>query len=378
MRGLVDTIQLSLPEEHLSPSALNHKPQRDILPMKLFRRHLMRNQEASTLLELFLVTAVFSVLAIRFFLALTGYPSLSPGDLHIAHVLLGGVLMMVALVISLAFINKSAYYIVAVLGGFGFGAFIDELGKFITGDNDYFFRPTVALIYVVFVLLYLLVEIVVNRPHLSDQEKLINVLELAKEVVLEDLDHRERKRALQLLKSLNPSDPVVRALRELLYSTESVHIPRPNIYTKVKYRARRIYLKLVKKPWFVQAIIGFFVLQSLFAIALDFFLLYIKLGWHEDLHTVFPSLNFFDLVGLFSASLAAALVAAAALKMAQARLRSYELFKMAVLVQIFLVQVFLFYRVQFLALLGLAGNILVLLVLQYMIRQERASNGLRA
>ena len=89
--------------------------------MKLFNRHLMRNQEASTLLELFLVTAVFSVLAIRFFLALTGYPSLSPGDLHIAHVLLGGVLMMVALVIALAFINKSAYYIVAVLGGFGFG-----------------------------------------------------------------------------------------------------------------------------------------------------------------------------------------------------------------------------------------------------------------
>ena len=75
------------------------------LPMKLFNRHLMRNQEASTLLELFLVTAVFSVLAIRFFLALTGYPSLSPGNLHIAHVVLGGVLMMVALVIALAFIN---------------------------------------------------------------------------------------------------------------------------------------------------------------------------------------------------------------------------------------------------------------------------------
>jgi len=47
-------------------------------------------------------------------------------------------------------------------------------------------------------------------------------------------------------------------------------------------------------------------------------------------------------------------------------------------VQIFLVQVFLFYRVQFLALLGLAGNILVLLVLQYMIRQEKAANGLAA
>jgi len=65
-----------------------------------FNRHFVRNLEAGTLLEIFLVTAVCSVLGIRFFLALTGYPSLSPGHLHIAHVLLGGVLMMIALVID--------------------------------------------------------------------------------------------------------------------------------------------------------------------------------------------------------------------------------------------------------------------------------------
>ena len=330
--------------------------------MKLFNRHLMRNQEAANLLELFLVTAVFSVLGIRFFLALTGYPSLSPGDLHIAHVLLGGVLMMIALVIALAFINKSAYYMVAVLGGFGFGAFIDELGKFITGDNDYFYEPTVALIYVVFVLLYLLVETLVKKSELSDQEKLINVLELFKEVALEDLDHRERTRALQLLGDLPADDPLVRALGQLLHSTQSVPVPLPDLYTKLKYKSRLIYIRLVKKSWFVKAMIAFFLLQSLSAIALGLLLLYAKFRWDLALRAIFPSITFFDLAGLFSAS----------------RLQSYELFKGAVLVQIFLVQVFLFYRVQFLALLGLAGNILVLLVLQYMIRQEKAANGLAA
>jgi hypothetical protein len=344
--------------------------------MKLFNRHLMRNQEAGSLLELFLVTAVFSVLGIRFFLALTGYPSLSPGSLHIAHVLLGGVLMMIALVIALAYINKSSYYLVAVLGGLGFGAFIDELGKFVTGDNDYFYRPTVALIYVVFVLIYLLVEIFVKKPRLSDQEKLINALELAKEVVLEDLDHRERRRALQLLECLPQADPLVRALKELLHSTEAVPVPLPGFYTKTKYKARQIYIRLVKQPWFVRAMIAFFVLQSISAIALGLFLIYAKVSLQVDLHSIFPSLSFFDLAGLFSATLAAALVAAAALKMQSSRLKGYELFKEAVLVQIFLVQVFLFYKVQFLALLGLAGNILVLLVLQYMIRQEKAANGI--
>lgn len=338
--------------------------------MKLFNRHVMRNLEAQSLLELFFVTAVFSVLGIRFFLALTGYPSFSPGNLHIAHVLFGGVTMMIALVIALAYINKSAYYLVAVIGGFGFGAFIDELGKFITGDNDYFYRPAVTLIYLVFVLLYLAIENFVNKPRLTEQEKLINVLEIAKEVVLEDLDHRERRRALDLLKECSPSDPVTKALKELLYATQSVPVPGPDIYTAAKYMGRRIYRKLVQRTWFVNAVITFFILQSLFALGLDLFLLYVKLEWSVDLHTIFPTLSFFDLAGLLSATLAAALVIAAALNMQKSRLKAYELFKDAVLVQIFLVQVFLFYRAQLLALLGLAGNICVLFVLYYMIRQE--------
>lgn len=346
--------------------------------MKLFNRHMMRNQEAASLLELFFVISVLSVLGIRFFLALTGYPSFSPGNLHIAHVLLGGVLMMIALVTALAYINKSSYYLVAVMGGLGFGAFIDELGKFITGDNNYFYQPTVSLIYVVFIMIYLIIENFVKKPILSEQEKLINVLEIAKEVVLEDLDHRERKRALDLLKECSPSDPVTKALRELLYATQSVPVPKQDIYTAAKYRGRRIYRKMVQKTWFVGAMISFFVLQSLFALGLDFFLLYVKLEWMEDLHTIFPTLSFFDLAGLLSATLAAALVIAAAIRIRSNRLQSYLLFKDAVLVQIFLVQVFIFYRAQFLALLGLAGNICVLFVLYYMIRQEKAANGICA
>ncbi len=338
--------------------------------MKLFNRRLVRNLEGGSLLEIFLVTAVASVLGIRFFLALTGYPSLSPGSLHIAHVLLGGVLMMIALVIDLGFINKSAHYLVATLGGLGFGAFIDELGKFITGDNNYFFQPTVALIYIIFILLYLGIEAFVHRPRLTEQERLINALELAKEVVLEDLDHRERRRALDLLKESSPTNPVTKALRELLYATDSVPVPKTDIYTAAKYRFRRFYRKLMKRDWFVKAVISFFVLQSVFALGLDFFLLYAKLRWRVDLHTIFPTLSFFDLAGLASATLAAALVIYAVILIQSSRLEAYRVFKNAVLVQIFIVQVFLFYKAELLGLLGLAGNICVLLALNYMIRQE--------
>jgi len=230
--------------------------------MRLFCRHFVRSLEGQSLLEVFFVTAVASVLGIRFFLALTGYPRVSPGNLHIAHVLLGGILMMIALVIALGYVNKAAYYVAAVLGGFGFGAFIDELGKFITMDNNYFYRPTAALIYITFILLYLGIQAFMHRPKLSEQERLINAMEIAKEVVLEDLDHRERRRALNLLKECSPSDPVTIALRELLNATDSVPTPKPDIYTQLKMKCRRFYRKLVRKSWFVKAVISFFMLQS--------------------------------------------------------------------------------------------------------------------
>ncbi len=338
--------------------------------MKLFNRHFVRSLEGRSLLEIFFVTAVASVLGIRFFLALTGYPSLSPGSLHIAHVLLGGVLMMMALVICLGYINKSAYHLAAILGGIGFGAFIDELGKFITGDNDYFYRPAVALIYIIFILLYLGIEAFIKTPKLSEQERLINALELAKEVVLEDLDHRERRRALDLLKECSPGNPVTKALRELLYATDAVPVPKADIFTATKYRFRRFYRKQMKKDWFVKAVVSFFILQCAFALGLDFFLIYAKLRWRVDLHTIFPTLSFFDLAGLASATLASALVIYAIIRVRSHRLEAYQLFKNAVFVQIFMVQVFLFYKAQLLALLGLAGNICVLLLLNYMIRQE--------
>ncbi len=344
--------------------------------MKPFGRHFVRSLEGRNLLEIFFVTAVASVLAIRFFLALTGYPRLSPGSLHIAHVLLGGLFMTLALFISLGYVNKSAYYAAAVMGGFGFGAFIDELGKFITMDNNYFYRPTVSLIYITFILLYLGIKEIIQRPLSSTQEKLINALELAKEVILEDLDHRERRRALDLLKECSSTDPVTKALRELLYSTEAVPAPALDIYTRTKIKFRRFYRKLVQRSWFVKATIAFFLLQSILALALDLFMLYAKLLWKVDLHAFFPTLTLSDQIGLASATLAAVIVIIAIMKMQSSRLEGYLLFKDAVLVQILLVQVFVFYRAQFLAFLGLVGNLCVLMVLYYMIQQEKAELGI--
>ena len=116
-----------------------------------WRHGLTRNSEAGELLELFLVAAVCSVLGIRAFLAAAGYPQLGGDGLHIAHMLWGGVFMLVAFILLFTFLGGALDRLAAILAGVGFGTFIDELGKFVTSDNDYFYEPTIGLIYVIFV-----------------------------------------------------------------------------------------------------------------------------------------------------------------------------------------------------------------------------------
>ena len=64
----------------------------------------LRNRRLNSLLELFLVASVSSILVIRFALAVSGYPQLGGRELHIAHLLWGGLLMLVAIVLLLAFL----------------------------------------------------------------------------------------------------------------------------------------------------------------------------------------------------------------------------------------------------------------------------------
>ncbi|MBI3887641.1 hypothetical protein HY310_01065 [Candidatus Microgenomates bacterium] len=135
---------------------------------------LIRDLEANRNRENFFVAAIVTIFIIRIFLQLTDYPQLGLGDLHIAHILWGGLFMLTAIIILLSFLNKSAASIAAVLGGIGFGTFIDELGKVITKENDYFFQPTIAYIYITFVLLYLISRLIPRYRPISQKEYLVN------------------------------------------------------------------------------------------------------------------------------------------------------------------------------------------------------------
>ncbi|MEX2028794.1 MAG: hypothetical protein WD988_04830, partial [Candidatus Curtissbacteria bacterium] len=107
--------------------------------VKIKNNFFVHNIESGSYFETLFLSAVVSILLIRFYLHLTGYPEIAAGGVHVAHVVWGGFLMLISVIMLLAFFGNNVKKLSAILGGIGFGTFIDELGKFITQDSNYFF-----------------------------------------------------------------------------------------------------------------------------------------------------------------------------------------------------------------------------------------------
>jgi len=371
----------------------------------------VRSIYAETLLEDFFVSAVASVLAIRSYLTITGFPQLGFGSLHIAHIIWGGFFMLIALVILLAFLDHRSKRIAAVLGGIGFGTFIDELGKFITRDNDYFFQPAVALIYVIFVLIFFTIRAIGRRRYLSNQERQTNVIDIIKQGSLVGLDQEEQANAMKLLEGCDAS-PVRDNLGTILRNIQVVPLRSSGPRARFQEELDRFYKWAASRWWFSGIIITFFTLTAVTSVSAVVaviewswgLILWVAAGvvilavlvWSRQVRTGY--LNLIISVGIVIVSIliswaivgnlkgmprsiidwaqfvfpgiSGILIAMGILTLIRSRLQAYLMFRWAVLVSIFFTQVLSFYEQQFLALLGLVLNILILIALRYMIAHE--------
>jgi hypothetical protein len=166
----------------------------------------VRRPGAERYLFITLLTFAGSVGLTRMFLELTGYPQLGGGGLHIAHVLWGGLLLFAAALLPLIWANRWVYDLGAGLAGVGVGLFIDEVGKFLTSTNDYFF-PAAAPIAYAFFLLTVLVYLRLRRPGRRDvRRELYQALDGLEEWLDHDLDRKERSRLQADLKWIASQD----------------------------------------------------------------------------------------------------------------------------------------------------------------------------
>ena len=165
----------------------------------------VRREKAQTYILVSLVSFAGTVVFTRLFLEITGYPQIGGGDLHIAHVLWGGLILFMAALFPLIFANQWALTASSLLSGIGIGLFIDEVGKFITRDYNYFFPPAAPIIYAFF-LLIVLVYIRVRKPHAHDaRQELYQILDGLGEVLDHDLDPAERTALEHRLISISDS-----------------------------------------------------------------------------------------------------------------------------------------------------------------------------
>lgn len=323
---------------------------------------IVRNVEFNKLFDAFFISAISTILLIRFYLLLTGYPQIGGSTLHFSHLLPGSLLLLAAFLVLLVAVNRAARNFSSIVGGIGFGLIWDELGKFITKDNDYFFKATPGLIYVTFIVLYLIVRRFGQR-RLTADDYLANVLDLIKDSTVKDLDQREYDHAVELLNHVPKNHHLYFPVKRLL---ESV---RPDAHTEKTLADKLVDISL--KPlhrladWrffspFVALVALLYGLTCLLSAAFFF-----VGAFGDKLSLSILRGDESDFVGGISTLASAAFVAAGVfLYLKSKKRRAYRHFELALLINILVGQVVLFFKNAGVAIAWLAVTLFLLINLR--------------
>jgi hypothetical protein len=185
---------------------------------------LVGNRHASGYVLIMMLAFGLSVVLTRLYLALANYPQLGGGVFHIAHALWGGLLLVVAPVLLLMYVNRWVFTLSALLAGAGVGLFIDEVGKFITQKNDYFFPLAAPIIYVVFLLTVFVYLYTRRRRSSGARAEMYDILIDVQEILDNDLEAAERADLVGRLKAITMETDrpdLVALARSLLAFVES-------------------------------------------------------------------------------------------------------------------------------------------------------------
>jgi hypothetical protein len=243
-------------------------------------RSPIRRQKARNYLLITLLSFALSVSLTRLFLTLTGFPQLGNRELHIAHVLWGGLILFIAALLPLLFTNQWIYTTTAVLSGLGVGLFMDEVGKFITQTNDYFYPPAAPIIYAFF-LLVVLVYVDISRRRASDaRTEMYYILQDFDEVLDHDLSEEERKDILSHLDLVlnGTTHPdlanLAQSLKSFIQNKDLELVPdAPSFWKRWRLRMEKFEAFWLTRNRFRAALVGALLGWSLYSLYYPLFIL---------------------------------------------------------------------------------------------------------
>jgi len=228
-------------------------------------RSLVKRLGAERYIFTSLIAFAASVVLTRLFLAATGYPQVGNAHLHIAHVLWGGLLLFVGGLLPLILANAWAYSLGAAISGVGMGLFIDEVGKFITQNNDYFYPAAAPIIYAVFLLTVMLYLYVRQAGHRSPRQEMYEALHDMGEVIDHDLDFNERRALEERLQRViddAPGSNLALLASTLLVFLHDEELRLAAIHpSRLQLLKERVYGwgKHINRPWYRSLLVGMLI-----------------------------------------------------------------------------------------------------------------------
>ena len=325
----------------------------------------IRDPHAPSLTEVWLVSAVTTILLIRAYLYLTGYPQVGGDTLHIAHMLWGGLGMAIGFGMLMLTAHGIWKPIATLVSGVGFGAFIDELGKFITKDNDYFFKPTIALIYAILIILFALARYIDRRREPTEADHLFFATQGVQWAAIGKLDKARRRVALEHLDASGNTSPFAAEIRQLLETADLAAESEQSRIITWRHRAERWYWRVVGNQWFRRIIIALFVLRGVQI--LGALLLGLSNGWYD----IGDGVSFTEAGATAAATVSGGLATFGLIRFVQrARVAALNAFVGSALVSLLFGQFFAFTEVQLAALGGLVTDLVVLGTLRFALLAE--------
>jgi hypothetical protein len=318
-------------------------------------------------LTMLFVCAVATVVFTRGFLAATGYPQVGGSKLHIAHVLWGGLLLLAALLAALAFLSPATKPLAAILGGIGFGLFIDEVGKFVTKDVNYFYRPAIAIIYVCFVVLFGVIRWLSRRRFSAEEATLIG-LESLQRAAVGALSEERRVRVLHLMLSAQADGALAHNVRELLEHAVPAPQPRPPLTHRLSRRLAELWVPLTGHRLFRRGVFAVLIVAAAISAA--------ETGWL--LRDGFGHLSFSQRAFALTTIVADLALLIGAVRLSRSLLSALHWYDHAVLLEITVGQIFLYTSEQLAATLNLLALLTLWSLIRWAIHFESAQHAMRA
>ncbi len=166
---------------------------------------LVYRRSAPQLLQNVIMSFGLTVVAIRLFLEFSPLQTVIVGNFHVAHMLYGGAALFAALLMVLIYQNSRVLNVASWLAGIGFGFFIDEIGKYVSLNNDYYYKLAAPLIYVSFLVTFSIFLFVKRKDEFTPQQRLLHSLfdlQILLEQKMKKSGFKSLKKQLMNVKSL--------------------------------------------------------------------------------------------------------------------------------------------------------------------------------